>query len=130
MSGGPRRPFHRARLRYDAGFRTELAFCVERGIPHSVYLATWSHEDRAKVVAFLMEKSERCQLCGTAPWEWEHDPHAYEPAREVCLGCQKKDLLRDDGEKVPAGSSVVLIPKRVARMRRAAARRAKQEAKA
>ncbi len=87
-----------------------------------MYLETWSAEDRAKVLAYQMEKAERCGMCGTAPWEWEHDPYAYEPAREVCFGCQKKDLMRDDSEKPPAGSSVVLIPKAVARARRAAER--------
>ena len=66
----------------------------------------------------LMERSERCSMCGTAPWEWEEDRYAFEAARETCVGCQQKDLLRDDTEKAPAGSSVVLIPKKVARENR------------
>lgn len=73
-----------------------------------------------------MEKAERCQMCGTAAWEWEEDRYAYEPAREVCIGCQKKDLLRDDHEKPPPGSSVVLIPKKVAAARRRAEREKEQ----
>jgi len=27
-----------------------------------------------------MEKAARCQMCGTADWEWEADRYAYEPA--------------------------------------------------
>ena len=77
----------------------------------------------------LMERAERCTMCGTAPWEWAEDPYAYEPDRETCFGCQKKDLLRDDTEKAPAGSSVVLIPKKVARERRRR-RREQEESKA
>lgn len=95
-----------------------MGYCVDHGVPHSEYLDRWTLEDRAKVVAVLMERAERCQMCGTAPWEWDEDKYAYEPAREVCFGCQKKDLLRDDQEKSPAGSSVVLIPKAVAKARR------------
>lgn len=96
----------------------ELAYCHERGIPHSRFLEEWDPEDRAKVAAFSMEQAERCSMCGTSPWEWAEDPYAYEPHHQVCFGCQRKELLRDDDEKPPAGSSVVLIPRRVAvRMR-------------
>lgn len=129
MQPGARRPFQRARLRYDAAFATELGYCVDRGIPHSKYLEQWSAEDRAKVVALLLERSERCSMCGTSPWEW--DPaqgghkHAYDPEHQICLGCQRKELLRDDTEKAPAGSSVVLVPRKVAAARRRA-RRAKE----
>lgn len=88
----------------------EMAYCHDQAIPHSRFLEEWSEEDRSKLFAYIMEKAERCQMCGTAPWEWEENKFAYVPVHQVCLGCQKKDVLRDDDEKPPAGSSIVLIP--------------------
>lgn len=55
-------------------------------MPHSEFLA-WDDEDRMKALAFLMEKAERCQMCGTAPWEWEQNRHAYEAVEHFCHGC-------------------------------------------
>jgi hypothetical protein len=82
------------------------------------------------LVAVLMERSERCSLCGTAPWEWDPEQgghkFAYEAAWESCTGCQQKALLRDDDEKPPAGSSVTLVPRRIMNHRRAL-QAAKQE---
>ncbi len=90
-----------------------MALCNEWGIPHS-QLLDWSAEDRAKAMAFALEKAERCQMCGTAPWEWEANRFAYEAVREVCFGCQQKDLLREDDDGRQAGVSVVLIPEAAA----------------
>lgn len=53
-------------------------------------------------------------MCGTAPWEWEADRFAYMPVRQVCLGCQAKDLMRTEEEHAPPGSSVTLLPRPVA----------------
>lgn len=62
-----------------------------------------------------MESGERCSSCGTSPWEWDEDSFAYMAVRQTCLGCQRKDLMRDEEEgKAPAGSSVVLIPRAAA----------------
>lgn len=65
-----------------------------------------------------MEKAEFCQMCGTAPWQWEEDRFSFEPVLEVCHGCEKKDILRDDDAKLPPGASIVLIPKDEAKRRR------------
>ncbi len=110
MQRGPRRPFHRSRLRYDAGYRIELGYCYDHGIPWSRYLEEFSQEDRARVMAFATEKAERCQLCGTAEWEWLENKFAYHAAREVCFGCQQKDLLREEETGQQPGVSITLIP--------------------
>ena len=47
----------------------------------------WDPEDRSKALAFLFEKGERCQMCGTAEWEWDENRHAYEPVLRTCWGC-------------------------------------------
>lgn len=97
-----------------------MAYCFDNAIPHSVWLSEWSPEDRAKVVAFAMEKAERCNLCGTAEWEWREDKYAYEPHRQVCFGCQAKDLAKDEHDGHQAGVSIVLLPQAVARQLRRA----------
>lgn len=65
------------------------------------------------MLAFTLERSTACQLCGTSEWQWEEDPGAYEAALHVCPGCQRKDWLREDqgDAKAPAGSSIVLLPR-------------------
>jgi hypothetical protein len=83
-----------------------MSFCVERGISHSEFLS-WSPEDRAKTLAFLMEQSENCALCGTAPWEWEENPYAYEPEEVWCKGCYVKHAASEEGGKLP-GTTVTL----------------------
>ncbi len=97
-----------------------MSYCTDKGIPHSVFLARWTPEDRAKVIAYVAEHAEACQMCGTSPWQWEEDRFAFEPVVEVCKGCQQKDIKRDDDEKLPAGASIVLIPKAEAKRRREA----------
>jgi hypothetical protein len=51
-------------------------------------------EDRAKALAFVMEKAERCVMCGTATWEWDEkqggNRRAYEPVEHFCPGCHMK----------------------------------------
>lgn len=106
------RPFHRARLRYDPAFAAELEYCYEKGLPHSYLLGgplVFDDDDRDKLRAFMLERGERCNLCGTADWEWEADRFAYEPVVEVCHGCRMKDMMRD--EATQPGSSVVLVTK-------------------
>lgn len=87
-----------------------MSWCSERGIPHSEFLS-WPEDDRAKLVAFLMESGEKCQMCGTAPWEWDEDPYAYEAMGHRCQGCYVKDLAREDGNPGP-GTTITLIPRR------------------
>jgi len=118
-------PF-RQRLRRDHSFFLELSFCNEAGIPHSFFLGgplRWSQDDRAKAVAFLIEKATRCTMCGTAPWEWEANRYAYEPVIKLCRGCEIKESVSDQTDK-RHGVSVELAP---AAGPAAAQRRAEQE---
>lgn len=86
-----------------------MSFCFERGIPHSEFLE-WDPEDRAKILAFAMEQSTRCTLCGTASWEWDENKFAYTPVDEFCQGCYKKSVFGDqEGSSLP-GTSVKLVP--------------------
>jgi hypothetical protein len=100
----------------------EVAWCADRGLPHSTLLA-WDSVDRAKLQAHLLESGQRCQSCGTSPWEWEDDRHAYEAGVHQCWGCYVKDAAKDD-QPAPAGTTVVLVPRKVAEARRAAGQRA------
>lgn len=77
----------------------------------------WDPEDRAKLIAYLLEQSGKCQSCGTAEWEWEEDRFAYEPSVLQCWGCYLKELSREDTEGM-LGARISLVPKDVAaRMR-------------
>lgn len=69
----------------------------------------WAPEDRAKAMAFAMEENTRCQMCGTATWEWDEDPHAYEPIAHLCKGCYLKDTAQEDSKNLP-GTTIVLEP--------------------
>ena len=91
-----------------------MAWCSDHGLPHSALLA-WDPEDRAKLVAHLLEAGERCQMCGTADWEWAADRYAYTPVAKMCTGCHLKDAAAEDD--LPAGTSMVLIPRAVAQRR-------------
>lgn len=107
QQGAGRKPY-RARLRFDADFFLELQYCVEHGIPHSTFLK-WESTDRAKAIAYQMEKSERCQMCGTAGWEWQENRFAYEPVEEFCKGCYLKHVANEDAGQIP-GTSISLMP--------------------
>lgn len=88
----------------------EMRYCADQGIPHSVWLEKWTPEDRAKVIAFLVESAERCDMCGTAPWEWEENKYAYEPVDHFCQGCYLKSVYSDSESTSLAGTNVQLIP--------------------
>ena len=79
-----------------------------------MFLRDWPPEDRAKVSAVALERAERCQMCGTAAWEWAEDPWAYDPVHHTCLGCQRKEILSADDTPMPKGTTVRLVPKGVA----------------
>jgi len=86
-----------------------MSFCNEHGIPHSEFL-DWDPEDRAKAVAYLIEHGLRCQLCGTAEWEWENNKFAFTAVEEFCQGCYQKSVFQDQqGSSLP-GTNVKLIP--------------------
>lgn len=73
----------------------------------------WEPEDRAKALAFIMEKAERCDMCGTAEWEWDQDRFAYSPEKHYCHGCYLKHIAGEEGADMP-GTSIVMVPKRTA----------------
>jgi hypothetical protein len=104
--GGLRHPFQRERLRYDPSFHAEIAYCYEHGIPHSEFLE-WLNEDRAKALAFMLEKASRCEMCGTADWEWAENQHAYEPVERFCMGCYLKHMANEDNKSLP-GTTIVM----------------------
>jgi hypothetical protein len=94
----------------------EMAWCSDHGLPHSALLE-WDEDDRAKLAAYLIESASKCQMCGTAEWEWSEDPYAYEVIMVQCPGCYRKEVAGEDAEKQP-GSRMSLIPKhRAAAMR-------------
>jgi len=86
----------------------EVQWCSDNGLPHSALLE-WNEEDRAKLAAYLLEHNARCQMCGTADWEWEEDRYAYEPIAKQCWGCYIKDRATDENERLP-GSTMTLVP--------------------
>jgi len=101
----------------------ELSLCHEHGIPHSEFL-NWDPDDKSKALAFLLEKAAKCDMCGTAEWEWDADRKAYEPVEKFCMGCYLKHMVSEGGGQMP-GTTVVMEPtrtqktaKRHAQMRR------------
>jgi hypothetical protein len=86
-----------------------MTWLSERGMPHSEWL-DWDHEDRAKQLAFLAEANARCDMCGTAEWEWKENPHAYEPVDEFCRGCYMKSVFQDQESGGLPGTNVKLVP--------------------
>jgi len=80
---------------------------VDKGIPHEKFLE-WDPSSRAKVMAFLLEQAESCQLCGTAGWEWEENRYAYDVQEVFCPGCYRKEVS-NEGDKMP-GTRIELIP--------------------
>ena len=75
-------------------------------MPHSQFME-WDPEDRAKALAFMFEEASRCQMCGTADWEWDENKHAYEPVLQTCWGCYYKEIARE-GEEIGPGVTVIL----------------------
>ncbi len=86
-----------------------MAYCYEHAIPHSQFLS-WEPEDRAKVLAFALEKGSRCQMCGTADWEWQENRFAYTPVEDFCQGCYQKSVFQDTQSKPLPGTNVKLVP--------------------
>lgn len=88
-----------------------MSYCADKGIPHSKFLS-WEPEDRAKVLALLMEQNERCTMCGTAEWEWEENRFAYTPIDTFCRGCYLKSVYgeTESEQKALPGTNVKLVP--------------------
>ena len=85
-----------------------MSYCYEKGISHGEFLS-WAPEDRAKTLAFALEFAGRCQLCGTAEWEWKENPFAYEPEERFCKGCYMKAVASEGQNNLP-GTTVELVP--------------------
>jgi hypothetical protein len=85
-----------------------MVICAEYHLPHSVFLE-WEPEDRAKAIAYHLEKNERCQLCGSANWEWDQNRFAYEAVETMCQGCLRISAMQETTGNRP-GVSVVLSP--------------------
>lgn len=85
---------------------------MDHSLPHSEFL-DWSDDDRAKVIAHLIEEGDRCQMCGTKASEWDADRFAYVPETHMCLGCYIQDAaqegIRDPSGKSMAGTTVKLV---------------------
>lgn len=86
-----------------------MSWLSEIGRPHSWWLDL-DAEDRAKQVAFLLESNERCDMCGTAEWEWKENQHAYEPVDHFCRGCYMKSVFQDQESGGLPGTNVKLVP--------------------
>lgn len=87
-----------------------MDYCFEKAIPHSSFLERWKPEDRAKVLAYALEKSSRCTMCGTAPWEWKDNRFAYTAVDDFCQGCYQKSVFSDQESRNLPGTTVKLIP--------------------
>jgi hypothetical protein len=87
-----------------------MGYCYDKAIPHSEFME-WDGVDRSKILAYRMEEASKCQMCGTAPWEWEEDRFAYEPVQHMCHGCYLKDIASETEQNTP-GVSVILLPSR------------------
>jgi hypothetical protein len=85
-----------------------MHLCKEYQIRHGQFME-WPPEDRAKALAHLVEEGQRCSSCGTAAWEWEENPYAYEPIAQLCKGCYLKDTTQEDSKNLP-GTTIVLEP--------------------
>lgn len=85
-----------------------MSYCYEKGMSHDEFLS-WSPEARAKTLAYALEQASRCQLCGTAEWEWKENRFAYEPEEQFCQGCYLKSVASEGQSSLP-GTTVELIP--------------------
>lgn len=86
-----------------------MSYCVDHGIPHSVFLGRiqkvnepyWTDEDQDKVMMFLAWKAELCPQCGTKNSDWVDDKGRlleeplYEAVSFKCEGCAQVEQLRD-----------------------------------
>lgn len=66
------------------------------------------------MAAVALERSERCQSCGTAEWEWEQDRNAYTPIIHQCFGCMLREIMMDDPNPKAKGTTIRLVTRRQA----------------
>lgn len=48
-------------------------------------------------------------MCGTAPWEWEENPHAYEVQEKFCKGCYNRNTYSESLKNALPGTTVELV---------------------
>lgn len=100
-----------------------MSYCHERGISHSHYHGgprMWEPEDRSKNLAYSLEKALLCSRCGTAEWETDQDPYAYEAVVEYCRVCHLRDVAQEQNkDQTGSGQTIVMLPKKVAAALRA-----------
>jgi RNase P subunit RPR2 len=92
-----------------------MGYCYDHAIPHSRFL-DWDPDDRAKVMAYYIWKSEICPHCNTRNSDWvdEHnrflDNPTYEMTTIKCFGCAEMERMR---ESLPSGlNGVYVVPVR------------------
>jgi hypothetical protein len=117
------RPFQRDRIRRDRNYAIELKYACAHGIPWSRYLRMFDRVDRARVIANELEEGSRCSMCGTAQWEWDEDPGAYEAVPMTCPGCKERDQVREQQDGQKPGVSIRLLPRALAQRVRETPRR-------
>jgi len=84
------------------------------------------------MLAFRIESGLRCQLCGTAEWEWDPkqggSKFAYEPVGHDCKGCYVKEVAQqtDEGERFP-GRTFRLRPTRTVEWAQSMVKRQRRE---
>ena len=86
-----------------------MSWCAGHGLPHSALLE-WDSEDRAKLLAFLLEEAGKCGMCGSYEHEWAGNPRAYRVESKVCPGCHLKSVA-GEGDLSP-GERLILVPDR------------------
>jgi hypothetical protein len=79
-----------------------MDYCGPNGIPLSTFLS-WPIDDQEAALWWQAEKQVPCSNCGTAEWEWEEDPNAYEIAKSVCKGCAMIQAAQKEAEAKPGG---------------------------
>lgn len=110
-------------MRADGGYRAELEYAVDHGIPHSILLGRpwprrgeplWLPEDLDKLHAVFADRSARCGRCGTYPDDWVDEggfplaEPAYMPEVQRCHGCRRIELKRDSVPPKEKGVYVTL----------------------
>ena len=92
-----------------------MAYCVPRGIPHSVFL-DWDPLDQDKALAWMRAQARNCGGCGTNPDDWKNDRFAHVGQQRSCPGCE---VLAQERENVPEQAKgytyVYLVPRELAR---------------
>ncbi len=57
-----------------------------------------------------MESALRCDMCGTAQWEWEESKFAYTAEENFCQGCYIKSVYSEQETASLPGTNVRLVP--------------------